>query len=188
MKNAINFYFLNFSQTSAIQDWVQLRWLGNFRCHAGIQAWYKYWLQNSLLPNYMLIIIGDKPHHERNTLTIFYVKWAQINILWTKSNFSENFLTEVLLLKVIWFRNVFFCVFDFLRKTNERIRRYCYHTAGWDTIFSYTVRPRDTRPWAARTSQVHVFNWVQKKKLRWTNLWSENLQQHGFLIILPSPY
>ena len=110
MKNAINFYFLNFSQTSAIQDWVQLRWLGNFRCHAGIQAWYKYWLQNSLLPNYMLIIIGDKPNHERNTLTIFYVKWAQINILWTKSNFSENFLTEVLLLKVIWFRNVFYFV------------------------------------------------------------------------------
>ena len=54
-------------------------------------------------------------------------------------------------------------------------------------IFCITVRPRDARPQAARTSQVHLFE-LGPKNLRWTNLCSENLEQHDFLIILPSPY
>ena len=42
-----------------------------------------------------------------------------------------------------------------------------------------TVRPRDTRPQAARTQQVHVSEFGQKN-LRLTNLCSKNLGQHVF--------
>ena len=44
-----------------------------------------------------------------------------------------------------------------------------------------TVRPWDTRPQAARTSQMHVFELGRKK------IWDEQIyvEQHGFLIILP---
>ena len=50
-----------------------------------------------------------------------------------------------------------------------------------------TVRPRDPRPQAARTLTMHVFEWGQKN-LRCTNLCSENLKLHGFLMFLPLSY
>ena len=49
------------------------------------------------------------------------------------------------------------------------------------SIKTITVRPRNTRPWTARTLQVHVSELGPKK-------FEMNLEQHGFLIILPSPY
>ena len=50
-----------------------------------------------------------------------------------------------------------------------------------------TVRPQDTGPQAARTLQVHVFE-LGPKKFEMNENESENLEQHGFLIIFPSPY
>ena len=50
-----------------------------------------------------------------------------------------------------------------------------------------TVRPRDAWPQAAQTLTMHVFE-QGPKKLRCTNLGSENLKLHGFLMILPLPY
>ena len=71
----------------------------------------------------------------------------------------------------------------------NRLQPPALFTVFWPflTIFLTTVRPQDTRPQAARTLQVHVFEW-EPKNLRWTKLCSENLEQHRFLIILPSPY
>ena len=54
-------------------------------------------------------------------------------------------------------------------------------------ITGNTVRPRDTLAQAAWTLQVQVFE-LGPKNLSGTNLCSENLEQHGFLFILPSPY
>ena len=49
---------------------------------------------------------------------------------------------------------------------------------------SGTVRPRVTRPQAAQTLTMHVFEQGQKN-LRCTNLRSENLKLHSFLMFLP---
>ena len=50
---------------------------------------------------------------------------------------------------------------------------------NFDSTVRYTVRPQDTRPQAAGTSQVHVFE-LGSKKFEVNKLCSKNLEQHVF--------
>ena len=60
----------------------------------------------------------------------------------------------------------------------------------WEELhgFSGTVRPRDTQPQAAQTSLCTFLNWVQIFLGNEQFFVVKNLEQQGFLIILPSFY